>query len=283
MRMPPLSFFPRMTQRLGRTWLIVLCLVLLATAGFGATLDQSEINDLFSQGKEFFRQANQTRDPQEAKDLYGKAVLRFERIIREGGVQNGKLYYNIGNAYFRMDDIGRAILNYRHAQQFIPNNLNLNQNLDYARQRRMDKIDEPQRTRVLKTLFFWHYDLSTGFRSFLFAVSFVLVWVVLGARLFVRKQFLNWTIGISALVSALFLLSLLVEMISLRSTRPGVILAEEVVARKGDSQSYERSFTEPLHAGTEFTLSEDRGDWYYIQLADGRRCWLPSKSVGLVR
>jgi tetratricopeptide (TPR) repeat protein len=268
---------------LRRAWLIALCLAFFNSPGSGATLNQSEINDLFSQGKEFFRQANQTRDPREAQDLYGKAVLRFERIIREGDLQNGKLYYNIGNAYFRMDDIGRAILNYRRAQQFIPNDLNLNQNLDYARQRRMDKIDVPQKTRVLKTLFFWHYDLSTGFRSFLFALSFILVWIALGTRLFIRKQYLHWIIGISALVSALFLISLLVEMTSLHSTRPGVILAKEVVARKGDSQTYEPSFTEPLHAGTEFTLIEDRGDWLYIQLTDGRRCWLPSKSVGLVR
>ena len=54
-------------------------------------------------------------------------------------------------------------------------------------------------------------------------------------------------------------------------------------ARKGDADTYEAAFTEPLHAGTEFVLVEDRGDWVQAELSDGRRCWLPARAVGLVR
>jgi hypothetical protein len=43
------------------------------------------------------------------------------------------------------------------------------------------------------------------------------------------------------------------------------------------------SFTEPLHAGTEFVMIEKREGWYHIRLADDRTCWVPEKSVGLVR
>jgi uncharacterized protein YgiM (DUF1202 family) len=56
-----------------------------------------------------------------------------------------------------------------------------------------------------------------------------------------------------------------------------------VVARKGNSETYEPSFKDPLHSGTEFTLIEDRGDWYQIELADARTCWVTSKDVALVR
>ena len=52
-------------------------------------------------------------DPEQAKALYLKAALRFERIAQEGNIQNGKLYYNMGNTYFRMGDIGRAIRDMR--------------------------------------------------------------------------------------------------------------------------------------------------------------------------
>ena len=85
--------------------------------------------------------------------------------MREGGIENGKLYYNLGNVYFRMNDIGRAILNYRRAESYIPNDPNLHQNLSYARSRRLDEIEERQKTKVLRTLFFWHYDLSGWTRS----------------------------------------------------------------------------------------------------------------------
>ena len=83
--------------------------------------------------------------------------------------------------------------------------------------------------------------------------------------------------------AAAILASLLTEAVQQHSTKPGVVLSDEVPARKGDSETYEPSFKEPLHAGTEFQLVEDRGNWYHIELADGRRCWLPASDVGLVK
>ena len=49
-----------------------------------------------------------------------------------------------------------------------------------------------------------------------------------------------------------------------------------MIARKGDGDTYEPSFKEPLHAGAEFKLMENRGEWYQVELADGQRCWIPS-------
>jgi len=93
----------------------------------------------------------------------------------------------------------------------------------------------------------------------------------------------RWVVVCLGLLAAIFLSSLLVEAwVDARETT-GVVLAEEVVARKGDSATYQPSFKEPLHVGAEFRLIEDRGDWVHIELADGRRCWVPKKNVGLVR
>ena len=52
--------------------------------------------------------------------------------------------------------------------------------------------------------------------------------------------------------------------------------------RKGDGEGFAKSFVEPLHAGTEFELVEQRGRWYHVELADGRRCWVPIDSAGIV-
>lgn len=260
-------------------------LFLSFTGVFAETLNEAEINDLFSQAKAQFQEANRLAqsDPVGARDIYRKAALRFERIVRDGGIQNGKLFYNIGNAYYLMDDLGRAIVNYRRAEMFIPNDPNLQQNLEAARARRLDEISETQQTKVLKTLFFWHYDVSTKSRFLVFGTFFVLLWLAASARLFVRRSALTWIIAISTVTACLFLASLVVEEISRQQSRPGVILAHEVVARKGDSQTYEQSFKKPLHAGTEFELVETRGTWVHVELADGRRCWLPEKDVELVR
>ena len=274
----------------GANILVGLRVWLALAAGLGCVgrakgLDRNEVTDLFSQGKELFRQANERvgRDPEGARELYRKAAMRFERIVTEGGLHNGRLYYNIGNAYFRIQDLGRAILNYRRAEQFVPNDVNLQQNLDYARARRLDKVEEPAETRVLKTLLFWHYDLSAGVRSGVFVTAFGLVWLLAAARLFLRSGTLTWLISIGALVALLMLGSLVAEAVWQHRHRPGVMIAAEVVARQGDSETFEPSFTAPLHAGTEFTLLENRGAWCHVQLVDNRTCWVPAGSVELVR
>lgn len=266
-------------------WAAMALLLLAASVSSHAGLSQSDMQSLLGEANHLFRQADGLagQDPDAASDLYQKAIMRYERIINEGGVENGGLYYNIGNAYFRMKDIGRAVLNYRRAEQYIPNDPNLHQNLNYARARRLDRIEEPQRKKILKTLFFWHYDMSARMRSRVFAVCFVAVWFAAGVRLFVRRTTLSWVLAVCSLLAAAFLASLLVETTGRRSTQPGVVVSEEVIARKGDSETYEPSFKEPLHAGAEFELSEDRGQWYNIALADGRRCWVPARDVGLVK
>ena len=260
-------------------------LVLMAGVSGLRALDGQEAAQLVEEGNQLFRRANQESagDPVAAHELYEKAVMRYERVVKDGGVENGRLYYNIGNVYFRMKDTGRAILNYRRAEQYIPNDPNLHHNMQYARATRVDSIEEKQKTRLLKTLFFWHYDLNGATRAVIFAVLFAALWGLALVRLFCARTTLNWLIGSMAIASVLMLGSLLSDTIRSRTVKPGVVVAGEVVARKGDSVTYEPSFRAPLHAGVEFVIIEDRGDWKQVELLDGRRCWLPSGSVEMVR
>lgn len=247
-------------------------------------LDPAQVHDLFSQGKELFRRANELaqQDPAGARDLYAKAALRFERIVREGGVHNGGLYYNIGNAHFRTGDIGRAILSYLRAERYIPGDANLRQNLAYARSQRVDRIEPREQTRVLKTLFFWHYDLAPRARLALFAVCFAVVWLCAALRLFRRSSPAGWALVVAAVLAGLLFGSLVAEAVASSRQPVGVILAAEVIARKGDAETYQPSFSEPLHAGIEFVRLEERGEWLHVELADGRLCWVPRSAVGMV-
>jgi len=264
--------------------LIWICFMCLPFQVLGENLPEEELKDLFRQGKEFFHQGNEaaTKDVDAAKGFYKKAAMRFERIVREGNVRNGKLYYNIGNVYFRMGDLGKAILNYRRAQRYLPNDHNLRQNLEYARSRRHDDIEEKQQTKVLKTLLFWHYDLSKGMRSVVFVVSFALFWLGLSVRLFLKKAMPRWPLACLGVIAVIFFCSLIYESTMAGYKREGVILDEEVVARKGDGETYQPSFKDPLHTGTEFRLVLDRDTWYQIELHDGRRCWIPGKGAQLI-
>jgi tetratricopeptide (TPR) repeat protein len=249
-----------------------------------ASLNEAGVQQLFQEANTQFRRGNELSrtDPAGAKDSYRAAVIRFERIVEEADIQNGKLFYNIGNAHFRLNDLGRAILNYRRAQQFLAGDANLTQNLRYARSRRLDQIEEKQETQVLKTLLFWHYDLSPRTRSALFAAFFAAFWVLASLRLFFADRVPKAILAACGVI-ALLLLGSLVQEAASGGHDGGVILAEQVIARKGDGDTYEPSFKEPLHAGTEFSLLENRGEWYQVELADGQRCWIPATTAGLIR
>jgi len=242
---------------------IAVWIALAAGGGVAVALDISQQHVLLNEANTLFDQANtlSATDPDAAKTLYEKAILRWERIVDEGGDRNGKLYYNLGNAYFLAGDLGRAILNYRRAERYIPNDPNLHQNLSYVGNQRTDHIDEPQRKRVLKTLFFWHYDLTTKTRAMLFAAFSLLFWASAAARLFIRRTSLTMLLVFSAILGASLFSSLTVEAVVHAHDLSGVILASEVIGRKGNSETYQPSFQEPLHAGTEFSLLEDRGEW----------------------
>ena len=264
--------------------LILICLSFTPSDLMGDTLTEAEKQELFVRAREFFRRGNEAavKDPEGATDLYRKAVMRFERIVREGGVQNGKLYYNIGNNYFRIGDLGLAILNYRRAQRYLSNDSNLLQNLEYTRSRRYDEIEEKQQTKILKTMLFWHYDLSPTARFVIFAVCFAAFWLGASIRLLSLRATPRWVLVCLGAVAVIFFTSLTLESIMESRSRAGVILASEVIGRKGDGETYQPGFKEPLHSGTEFKLVEYRNGWYQIELSDGRRCWIPENTAGLV-
>jgi tetratricopeptide (TPR) repeat protein len=261
-----------------------LCLCALLGASASAKLASDEIRGNLAAGEQAFHKAMELdrSDPEAARAYYRDAILNFERIVNDGGVKNGELYYDIGNAYFRLGDLGRAILNYRRSGLYMPNDANLRQNLEYARNRRADRIERKEQENVYRTLFFIHYDIPSRAKLIILASCFAAVWVSAGLRLFVRAGSLKVILVVAAVVSAIFLASLAVDAVSFSRRPPGVITAGEVTGRMGDADSYQPSFKEPLHSGTEFKLLEKRAGWWRIELDNGDATWIPTGSAELV-
>lgn len=264
---------------------ILLLLLLFPDRTGRAALSDLEKKGLYTQGTEYFQQAIETgrTDPDGARDLFTKALLRFERLADEGGVRNGRLFYNIGNIHLLLNDVGKAMVNYRRAEEYIPNDPNLAKNLAHARGMRRDHFQVQERQKILQTLLFFHYDLPSQSRLVLFGAAYLTFWLFAGIRIFSRRPFTSWGLGLTLLFSLLFCLSLYAGVRQAGMMRDGVILAEEVMGYQGDAASYQPSFEEPLHAGTEFRLLEDRNEWWQIELPDGRTTWIPATSAETVK
>ena len=245
---------------------------------------ESRIEDLFNQANQFFREANTTTDdPDKAQKLYEKAILNYEKIISDGRIRNSKLYYNLGNAYFLKEDIGRAILNYRRAERLDKADTNIQKNLAFARSRRIDKVEIRTEERILETLFFWHYDFSIKTKFLLTCICFAIVCTSTTIMLW-RGRAAPWvvTAAICGLLTAGFLSSVVVEARSGANTICGVITAQQMVARQGDGPNYPESFKDPLHAGTEFDLLERRSGWFHVRLSDDSDGWIPDNAAELI-
>ncbi len=243
------------------------------------SLTHQEALAMFREANDFFRQAGKAGEGPVAVELYNKALRRYERL-RWSGIHNGKLYYNIGNTWFRLHDTGRAILNYRRAQRYMAGDDNLAQNLAFVKSLQPDKIVPRQRSEILKTLFFWHYDLPLNIRWWLFAASWLLLWCVLLVHL--RRRSRGRLGFLWPLVPALLFGGSLLVSYRYPPAPAGVLTAKEVVARKGDGLIYKPSFTTPLHAGLEFRLLERRGGWLHIRLINGQEGWIPVVSAEMI-
>lgn len=274
------SWKGRIPQYLLVTSALLCALIMLAppVSPRADALTKEELLSHLDRAEQAFRRGVELSEssPDNAREQYERALLHFERLVREDGVRNGKLYYNIGNTYFRLGDIGRAILNYERAALYMPRNENVRANLEYARRRRIDRVELEESERIFKTLFFLHYDVPLRIKFVIFASIFALLWVFASLRLFLFMPALRILIVISSVVSGLFLASIVVESVDSARNPEGVVTASEVIARKGDADTYQPSFTEPLHSGTEFVLIEERSGWLHIELEDGSNCWIPA-------
>lgn len=266
-----------------RAAVLIFAIVLSFCGRADAKLSTEEVHRLFSQANEAFRQANEKVGEPEAERLYTEAILNYQQIIDEGGIENAKLYYNLANAYFLKQDLGRAILNYRRAQRLTTSDPRIAKNLAFARSKRIDQISLKSEQRVMQTLFFWHYDFSLRTKFMLACVFFAVVCGALTAMIWLgRSAAVTATLVVAGILLLCFGTSVVVQAQSEAGAIGGVITAEKVIARQGDGNNYQASFKEPLHSGTEFDVLEQRAGWMHIQLADQTDCWIPTTAAELI-
>jgi len=118
---------------------------------------------------------------------FKEAIQGYEGLIRSG-IVDGHIYYNLGNAYFRLNRLGHAILNYEKARLLMPRDADLLFNLSQARGKIQDAI--PPSQGFMAGAFFWLEALSLQEAFWAFAALNVLFWTILLVRLFKRS---DWT------------------------------------------------------------------------------------------
>lgn len=245
--------------------------ILIATFSL-ATFAQSGTDYYFEQGNQAYRDGNY----QEAIDWYQK--------ILDTGYESGRLYYNLGNCYYKTDQIGRAILNYEKSKKFLPNDSELQFNLELARLKIIDRIETPPRF----FLFEW-WDQIKNFYTISQLTNLVLLSYIVSAAILVAFLFLKadrirkilFSTFIITLILTLFCGYLLFANIHEEKTNQyGIVLSPNVTVLSAPGEGATDVFV--LHEGIKIRIGDQRGDWLKIVLPDGKSGWIRNSHVGMI-
>ncbi len=209
---------------------------------------------------------------------YQEAAKLYESALNEK--QNGYLYYNLGNAYFKMNKLGLALLNYRRAQRLIPRFEDLISNLQYAREEAKDKIESKGYTQAKKRIFFWYYlfnkkELITAF----LIINFIFFFLA-GIYIYAKTDVLKWLMVVLAIVYFSLGASVLTRIYQESKITEGVVTAQEIAVRSGYGTNNVVLFK--LHEGAEFMVKGIKADWFKIELADGKKGWIQNSGAEII-
>jgi tetratricopeptide (TPR) repeat protein len=204
-----------------------------------------------------FLHALEVFDSAKAPADYRESAALLESLLADG-FQNGAVYYNLGNAYFRAVEYGRAIAAYRKAKALRPRDPYLEANLRQALSLAPGRLPEPPAP-WWTHVFFWSAWLSYPEKVYGAFAGFLLAALAACAALFLRWSRVYWISAALVVIAAILCLDF--GLASARS-RHGVVTSE-TIARKGIGKDYEPAFDQPLKDGAEFTVLSESGDWIF--------------------
>ena len=261
---------PRLERGVKAAHLIVLCLVLTGLNSGATYAAQPGSNErLFVRALELF-------DNAKSPDEYRESAQVLESILTDG-FRNGAVYYNLGNAYYRAGDYGRAILNYRKAKPYLPDYPYLTSNLEQALAAAPGRLAEPPKPWWSHVLF-WTDWLSFPAKVKVFFGGLTLASVVTAAAYLFRIPRMTLPITLLVLSSLAIGLDAALNDAEITGFRRAVITGE-TTARKGTGNSYEAAFDQPLRDGAEFQILSETHDWtfgHFEGIGDG---WVRNEFV----
>jgi hypothetical protein len=217
---------------------------------------------------------------------YAQAAQAYQQLADQGFADSA-LFYNLGNAYFKQGDYGRAILNYRRAQAFAPRDPDIEANLALARAQTADELEVVEESRILALL---GESVQARFTLNEVAMAALGAWIlfVFVAILFASarsgsawRKGLQYTMVVSAVALVMGVLALGSSLYVTDGGSEGVVVAAEVEVTSGPGAQYVTEFT--LHSGAEVDLVESRGSWARLAVPGGElEGWVPAGAVEAV-
>ncbi len=225
-----------------------------------------------------FQEAQDRFNTADSPEAFLEAAALFQRILDVSFI-NGAVLYNLGNAYMNADQRGLAVAAFRQARRYRPRDPFLENNLRFALG--SEGPIASSRT-LLQHILFWQDWLSYP-EKFLLLAGFGGLSLFLGLASLLSGGKRAWKRLLWAALLLTFVLAVSAAFDGYRFEwiLHGVVINDDVMARKGNSESYPPSFTEALKKGTEFRVLDKRGEWLLIRLMNRLEGWILDKEAAL--
>ena len=219
-------------------------------------------------------------DAEYTKGNYQQAIKDYEELLKQG--VSAELYYNLGNAYYRADNITRAIINYERAFMLSPGDEDIRFNLQLAQSKTIDKI-APASEMFFVT---WYQSLvnltSVDRWAYVAIVSIILVLLLVLIYLFADNLRLR-KVGFFGAI-AFLVLFILANIFAFQQKRQlenrngAIVIAPSASVKKTPADNSETTFV--LHEGTKVKITDKSiSKWVEIEIADGRNGWVTNDRI----
>ena len=215
-------------------------------------------------------------DKAQTPEDFRESAKVLEALLTDG-YRNGAVYYNLGNAYFRAGDFGRAILSYRKAKPYRPSDPLLEANLQQALASAPGRIAIPPKP-WWSPVMFWTESLAYPSRVWIAILSSGLAPFLVFASVLLRRRNIVWfAVGLTIL-GIVFAIDGYMNSPERNSNRLAVITGE-TIARKGIGKDYEPAFSAPLKDGAEFVVISETNGWTFGRFAEIGDGWVKNDFV----
>jgi len=246
----------------------VLCLALAAAGAQAAASDDKNPNALFFSANALY-----------SEERYAEAAETYEKALASG-IESGAVHYNLGNAYFKAGDLGRAVLAYERARRIIPGDPDLAANLAFAREQ-AGQADDVQSDALLARIAFPLAErMSTDVLLLLAAAAWWVLLLTLACTVLaprIERPAKRFALACSLLL-LLALSSAAYRYRTLELPRFAVVTSSEEATVRYEPSANGTAFYN-VNPGAVLRVVGERAGWRQVSTRDGRRGWVEAATL----
>ena len=233
-----------------------------------------------AQNNKLFDDANELYN----EGKYQEAINNYLKIINSNE-HSASVYFNLGNSYYKLNQVAPSIYYYEKALILSPNDSAIKNNLLYAQNMTVDSIEILPQTgftkliqNVIDKLSYHTWAILSIIFIFLFVAAFLFYYFSVyqnKKRMFFIISIVSFIISITSFFFA-FKQNNFIE-----KKNPAIVFAKEISVNSEPNNRSEEVFV--LHEGTKVNVEEKMGDWEKIKLVDGKIGWVPSSEIKKIK